>query len=103
MQNDSPPRIELFLLKVVAIVAIQITDGACWLGEDLKLARSSVFLCKRKPAGDSPDRLIKLYFIYLPLRLLNVRLVPFTFDVPLDVSNSPVSLESTIFPTKLVS
>ena len=35
------PRIELFLLKIVAIVAIQITVWADWLGEDLKLTRSS--------------------------------------------------------------
>jgi hypothetical protein len=40
------PWIELFLLiKVVAIVAIQITDGAGWLGEDLKLTRSSGQIC----------------------------------------------------------
>jgi len=39
------PWIELFLLKVVAIVAIQITDRAGWLGEDLKLTRGSGQIC----------------------------------------------------------
>ena len=45
----------------------------------------------------------KTRLIYLVLRLLNVRLVPVTFDVPRDVFTSPVSLESAIFPSKLVS
>jgi len=39
------PWIELFLLKIIAIVAIQITDGAGWLGEDLKLTRDFGQIC----------------------------------------------------------
>jgi len=44
-------------------------------------------------------------FIYVELRLLNVRttLVPFTLLVPLVEVNSPVSFESWIFPAKLDS
>jgi len=39
------PWIELFLLKIVAIVASQIADGAGWLGEDLKLTRDFGQIC----------------------------------------------------------
>jgi len=33
-------KVELFILEVVTIVTIQITDGTSWLGKDLKLNRS---------------------------------------------------------------
>ena len=36
-------------------------------------------------------------------RLLNWRLVPVTFDVPQEVFTSPVSFDSAIVPSKLVS
>ena len=39
------PWIEPLLLKVVAVVAIQVTDGARWLGKDLKLTRNSGQIC----------------------------------------------------------
>jgi len=35
--------------------------------------------------------------------LLEARLVPVTFDVPLDVVTSPVSLDSATLPSKLIS
>jgi hypothetical protein len=51
---------------------------------------------KKEPADDGSGRLDRTLFIYVELRLLNVRttFVPVTLLVPLVDVNSPVSLES---------
>jgi hypothetical protein len=77
------------------------------------LRRSDVSQSKHKesprvniPAGSHIRILGKITIpVYLcpELRPLNERRVPITFDVPRDVVNSPLSLESATFPSKLVS
>ena len=90
-------------------MAIQITDRAGWLGEDLKLTRNSgqicVFLRKKSLPKIDPAGSIGPCFIYVALRLLNVRMtfVPLIFWLPLELVNSPVSFESATLPSKLSS
>jgi len=79
-----------------------------WLTPDAGMSKHKGSLPEDIPAGSRVHVFwtkceLSPAYLWRDPGLLNGRLVPVTFDVPLDVFNSPLSSESANFPSKLVS